>query len=341
MLNTIYRLTAPRQIEAQFNDIDICGENVIVRPTRMSICKADQRYYQGERSPEILKRKLPMALIHESIGEILYDARGEHKPGDQVVLVPNTPVEKDDIIDENYLRSSRFRGSGFDGFMQDCVAVRRDRVLPLPDGIDLNVAAFTELVSVSWHTINRMMAKSHARRGTIGVWGDGNVAFITALLVKKRMPDSRVIVFGKHDYKMEEFIFADDECNISEIPDDLMIDHAFECVGGESSGNAVNQIIDHIQPQGSIALMGVSENTVPLNTRMILEKGLTVFGSSRSGVEDFRGTLELYRKSPDVQDYLGSLIGRVMTVRNISDIQDAFDSDMHMKLGKTVILWDK
>ena len=30
-----------------------------------------------------------------------------------VVMIPNTPVEKDDIIGENYLRSSKFRASGF------------------------------------------------------------------------------------------------------------------------------------------------------------------------------------------------------------------------------------
>ena len=30
-------------------------------------------------------------------------------------MIPNTPVEKDDIIAENYLRSSKFRASGFDG----------------------------------------------------------------------------------------------------------------------------------------------------------------------------------------------------------------------------------
>ena len=33
--------------------------------------------------------------------------------------------------------------------------------------------------------------------------------------------------------------------------------------------------------------MGVSENFVEINTRMMLEKGLRMFGSSRSGRKDF------------------------------------------------------
>ena len=62
-----------------------------------------------------------MALIHEAIGEVVRDPSGNFKTGDLVVMVPNTPVEEDDIIAENYLRSSKFRASGFDGFMQEYV----------------------------------------------------------------------------------------------------------------------------------------------------------------------------------------------------------------------------
>ena len=49
MLNTVYRLVAPRRFEVAFNDIDLNGEQVVVRPTHLSICHADQRYYQGSR----------------------------------------------------------------------------------------------------------------------------------------------------------------------------------------------------------------------------------------------------------------------------------------------------
>ncbi|SUM34962.1 zinc-binding dehydrogenase [Staphylococcus gallinarum] len=46
-------------------------------------------------------------------------------------------------------------------------------------------------------------------------------------------------------------------------------------------------MIDLISPEGSISLLGVSEYGVEINTRMVLEKGLTLFGSSRSGAQDF------------------------------------------------------
>ena len=43
MLNTVYRLVAPRRFEVAFNDIDLNSDKVVVRPTHLSICHADQR----------------------------------------------------------------------------------------------------------------------------------------------------------------------------------------------------------------------------------------------------------------------------------------------------------
>lgn len=341
MLNTIYRLVEPMRFEAQFTDIDIKGDDVIVRPTHLSICNADRRYYQGKRPPEVLQQKLPMALIHEGIGKVVFDKKGEFIPGQMVVMVPNTPVEEDEVIAENYLRSSSFRSSGTDGFMQDNVAMKRDRIVPLHKGMNKKVASFTELAAVSYHTINRFGEIAHKRRKTIGVWGDGNLAFITSLFLKKRMPESRIIIFGKNDWKMVNFPFADGTYNITAIPKDLHVDHAFECVGREASGAAVNQIIDHINPEGTIAIMGVSEVLVPLNTRMMLEKGLRMVGSSRCGKKDFCDTLEFYRNNPEVVEYMQSIVGSVVRVKTMADINKAFEEDIKAPGGKTVIIWEK
>lgn len=341
MLNTVYRLVSPRHIEAEFNDVDINGSNIVVRPTHLSICHADQRYFQGSRSPEIMKKKLPMALIHEAIGRVIYDPQKAITPGIKVVMIPNTPVESDTIISENYLQSSRFRASGYDGFMQDVVSMRPDRLLVLPEGIDDSVAAFTELVSVSNHAIDRFLKKSHIKRDTIGIWGDGNVAYITSLLLKKRIKDSKVIVFGKHGFKMNEFVFADECYDIDNIPKAVKIDHAFECVGGNGISTAINQIVDLIQPEGCIATMGVSEENVLINTRMVLEKGLTIFGSSRSGREDFVNTLALYKEKPEIIEYLSRIVGEVVTVKTIENMTTAFDKDIQNSSGKTIMVWEK
>lgn len=339
MINTVYRLCAPRRFEIAFSDLDVT-QGVIVRPTHLSICNADQRYYQGTRDIKVLKEKLPMALIHEGIGQVVYDSTNSFQPGDRVVMVPNIPCEEDDYIAENYLRSSKFCGSSSDGFMQEFYQLSPDRLVKLPENVDLDVAAFTELVSVSVHAITRFKSVAHQRREVIGVWGDGNLAYITSLLLKKMLPSTQIHVFGINREKLSDFSFVDGTHLTTEIPEGFALDHAFECVGGNGSPIAIEQIIGVIRPEGTISILGVSEYPVPINTRMILEKGLRLFGTSRSGRIDFQHTVELYREYPEIPIHLSRLVGNIVEINRYADIKEAFEVDIKKAFGKTIMHWN-
>ena len=117
------------------------------------------------------------------------------------------------------------------------------------------------------------------------------------------------------------------------------VDHAFECCGGEGSTSAIAQIIAKIKPEGTVSMLGVSENPVPIETRMVLEKGLRLFGTSRSTAEDFAKALELYQNKPRLLGYLSSLVNNVVGVREISQISKAFNVDINKTGGKTVMEW--
>lgn len=341
MINAVYQLIAPRLIEVTYKDLQLDNNSVLIRPLYMSICRADQRYYQGNRSKEALRKKLPMALIHECVAEVIYDPTGKFSVGDKVIPVPNTPTENDDVIAENYLRSSFFRSSGYDGFMQDYVLTSADRIVKAPENTSLEVCAFAELISVSVHAISRFDKIAHERRNIIGVWGDGNLGYITALLLHYTFPESKLYIFGTTEEKLSYFSFADKTFLVDRVPEDVLVDHAFECVGGQGCRPAINQMIDHIQPEGTMSLMGVSENFVEINTRMVLEKGLRMFGSSRSGVSDFQKTADLLEEHPELGRYFENLVGEVVNVRTIADIHKAFSQDINVNFGKTVIKWDK
>ena len=118
------------------------------------------------------------------------------------------------------------------------------------------------------------------------------------------------------------------------------MDHAFECCGGDGSTAAIDQIIDAIRPEGTVSLLGVSENAVPINTRMVLEKGLRLFGSSRSGRADFEATLAFYGEHPEALDYLSRLVGQVHQVETVAEMTRAFDSDTNKLMGKTIMEWN-
>ncbi len=340
MINTVYRLIAPGMIDVACTEPDIKNK-VILRPLYLSICKADQRYYLGNRSREVLKAKLPMALIHECCATVVFDPTGTFKTGETVVPVPNTPMEEDDVIAENYRLTSRFCSSGYDGFLRDYIDISPDRLVRVPDGVDPRVASFAELISVAVHAVRRFERFSHSRKNSIGIWGDGNVGFITALILKALYPDAKLYIFGTVYEKLGYFTFADGAYHVDHIPEGLKVDHAFECVGGEGSRFALAQIIDLINPEGTVGLMGVSERFVDINTRMVLERGLCLFGSSRSGVEDFQMTMDILEENPKIASYLENLIGQVAEIKTISDIHTAFAQDISRNFGKTVLKWNK
>ena len=338
MINIVYRLKSPKFFEESIDEIEL--EGVVVRPTFLSICQADQRYYQGSRPAEILDKKLPMALIHEGIGEVVFDSKGNFKSGDKVVMIPNTPCGED-VCRANYSYKSKFRGSGFDGFTSDLIKLEEDRVVKLPDCFNDYVSAFIELITVAYQGIAKFNELAITPKGRLGVWGDGNLVFITSLLLKELYPESKVTIFGKHQENLNLFSFVDEAYRIHDVPEDLVVDHGFECVGSSASQTAIEQIIDLINPQGTINLFGVSEYPIPINTRMILEKGITLQGNSRSEREDFIGVVKLLDENPQLFDYLEKLITNVCEINHLDDLKEAFDKDSISKFGKTVLKWNK
>lgn len=213
----------------------------------------------------------------------------------------------------------------------------RDRIIPIRE-VREEVGSFLELCSVSVNAIEGFLTKSHKRKNVIGVWGCGSVGYITTLLLKSYFPDSKIVVIGTRMEKLSYFSFADDIKMITDLEPEFKVDHAFECVGGSKSGEAIEQIIEHINPEGSISLLGVSEDLVDINTRMVLEKGLTLLGHSRSSYEDFEKAVEL-AQDKQVQDYLSNIISEQVEINEINDINLAFDKDLNNDF-KTVMKWN-
>lgn len=324
MINRIYRLTAPKVIEVDYEDMPLDG-GILLKPTYMSVCRADQRYYFGLRSADVLKKKLPMALIHEAAATVVYDPSGEFERGEQVVMIPNVPPAgyAGGEIYENYAEGAGFLSSGLDGFLREYVVMPRDRVVSAK-GVKGHIASSAELLSVCVHATDRFDHIAHSKRDRIGVWGDGSVAYFLCVVLRYVMPDAHISVIGKSPSKLAYFSFCDEVYDAGEIPADFACDHAFECCGGEGSSFALDDIIKYIRPQGTVMLMGVSENKVPVLTRMVLEKGLCLVGSSRSGRADFETAAEIMKNK-----YAHQRLERVTCyhgeVRSTTDLHAVFD----------------
>ncbi|HJA65280.1 ribitol-5-phosphate dehydrogenase [Lachnoclostridium sp. An169] len=336
MLNYVYQLINPKTISVKYEEID-CDSRVIVKPEYMAVCHADQRYYQGKRDVKILRKKLPMALIHEACGKVLHDPTGTFKPGENVVMIPNVPGENfNGEVYENYTGGG-FLSSGKDGFMRELVDLPPDRLVRYGE-IDKRIAAITEFVSVGMHAVSRFELLARKSKERIGIWGDGSLAFIVSSILKRKYPESKICVIGRNINKLHQFSFADELFLVDELNEKFTIDHGFECAGGDGSYYAIDDMIRYINPQGTVVLMGVSESKVPINTRDILEKGLIFVGCSRSGREDFENAVS-FLQDKKIQRRLRTIIYETEAVKDIADIHRVFSVDMDTDF-KTVFRWE-
>lgn len=337
MINRIYRLMDTKRIEMVQREVTFDKDIVIATPDFISVCAADQRYYQGKRKREILRRKLPMALIHEATATVVYDTGGRYKAGSKVVLVPLIPSGEKSGVKANYDSNSVFMSSGHDGFMQDFVTVPQAEVVPI-DGDYSVIYVFSELLSVIFNALEAFTQACVTDQSSFGIWGDGSVGYIAGLVIRCLYPNAKIYAFGKTARKLQRFSFADDVFYIDDVPRGLHINNCFECVGGVGSESALRQIVELIAPQGCVSMLGVSEEEIPINTRGVLDKGLKLLGNSRSSTEDFVKAVDLIKNSKVCRNYLETLISEVVDIRCESDITRLFEQDI-LNDFKTVGRW--
>ena len=334
MIKQIIRLIRPGLFLPCFVIENPKKNDILVRPRFLSICAADQRYYQGNRPPEVLAKKLPLALFHEAVGEVLRDPSGELKSGTYCVLLPGGI---DSLNDEsNYKQGAFFRSSNADGFCQEIMCLDRRELLPIPNE-PVWPYVFTELMSVCCQALRKLERVILVNKKIkIGIWGDGAMSYMMALTLKKLRQECELYIFGKHDDKLINFSFVKQKINIADMSDRTKIDVAIECVGGAGAQSAINQSIEKLNPTGILLLMGVSEISPAIPTRTILEKGLIIIGSSRSTKKDFEIALNLISKK-SVQYNLLKIISLKKSLSSASELIDIFNEDKKIQF-KTEIM---
>ena len=314
----VYSLVKPGVIEEVEKIRDIPDGWVVVEPTYTSICHADLRYFAGLRRPEALAKKLPMALLHEGIGIVKKSRSEKFTEGERVVVVPNIPgqilhpeIKQKPGVPVNYSKGNAFLGSGYDGMAQSALVHPEECLVSIPDEIPDEIAVLSELSSVSHHAISHVKEKLMNKDTKVALFGDGPVGYFTSIMMKYLygVDADRFVVFGAADDKLVHFNFARNENVLSydfknsEEKFDVLI----ECTGGKFSESAINQAIDIADAKADIIFMGVTEDLVPINTRDILEKGITAYGSSRSSTVDFEAVIEGMRRE-DYRDALQKIL---------------------------------
>ncbi|OZU88297.1 dehydrogenase [Virgibacillus indicus] len=358
IVSTAFRLVKPGSFEKVEIHHTLNERDVEVVPYLASVCHADLRYFTGNRRKKAIEEKLPMALFHEGLGIVESSLHPDFNKGDRVVIVPSIPgyvlnntsrkaccTNCQNGGHPNYCLNGEFLGSGYDGIGQSNLVIGGDNLVLVPEEIDDNIAILTELCSVSLCAINQVENLLLTKEGKVAVFGDGPVGYLTATALHYiyEIAKENLLVFGAIPEKIAQF----ESFAMTALVEDFDFESesgvhtVFECTGGKFSSSAINQSIDLIAREGTLVLMGVSEELVPINTRDILEKGIRLKGSSRSTTDEFRKLMKAF-KNKEYQQALQRLIPeKSYSIKTTEDLTKAMnDAAAHKSWRKTNLSFD-
>jgi ribitol-5-phosphate 2-dehydrogenase (NADP+) len=287
-------------------------KHILVKPTLVSICKSDLRYYSGNRPREILKKKLPLVLIHEGIG-IVQENKNGFKKGDSVIIIPL--ISKRDS--NNYDPKNLFLSSTKDGLLQNYIALPTENLIKIPSYLSKQEAVLCELVSVACHAQTRVNIKKYDK---IAILGDGPLGKIVYFVMKQIYRQNIVDIYDKKKEIRKNY------------------DVIFECVGKYNAKSAIDDALNALNHNGYLVLMGVSEMEIPIKTRTIIDKGITIIGSNRSNHNNFRTAFALFMDKKFSKQINSVIRNKPYEITKVNDLKKSFDYLLKKKFKKKLLL---
>lgn len=359
-----YRLTQPFRIEGIEQEVRRQRpDDVLVRPRFTSVCGSDMKLYTGSRDRRALSRKLPLALLHEGVGEVVEAGPGVKglRPGTRVVVVPNIPCylaypdkypsKEEGCLScrpggagENYCLDNLYLSSNTDGLARTVFSHPGSLVLPVPPEVPDEVAVLTEPLT----TVIAGCQKAPIQRDRrYLILGNGPIGLLTAVALVEfyGVPRKSVWMTGRNwstRRSMLNLIGTTLDVNEPRGLDSLRssIDVAFECVGGDANEMTLAQAVNCLRPGGTAILFGPSEKAVDFNTREVVGKGLAFLGANRSFVPHFQWVMErLVHRS--VQQQLATIVNpESFAVRSADDLNNAlYHAWTKQEPTKSLITW--
>ena len=276
------RYRGGRVFETETAPLPVPGPGeALLRVRRAGICGTDLHIYQGH-----LDHRVPTNGIigHEIFAEVVSAPAGtEFSGGDRVVIEP--------LIFCGTCRACRMGATylcyhlkvmGVDapGGMQEYWAVPAARLLKVPDALGDDHAALIEPLAIATHDVARAQVKSG---DSIVVFGGGPIGCLIALVCRHRGARVKVVEINAYRIAMLESLGLE---TIGAGQDVLGLvndwtggegaDVAFEVTGHPA---AVRLVTDVVRVWGTVNIIAIHAEPVPVHLYPIFARELTVLGS--------------------------------------------------------------
>jgi L-iditol 2-dehydrogenase len=296
---------------------------VLVKIEYCGICSYDLKRFLG-----LKKIAYPVILGHEPSGEVVETGNGVRgiKKGDLVAVdVKERCGECAACLGGMESRCERAQASN--GFSQ-YILVPAENVVKISSAARLKVATLTEPLACILHGFRKLKWDG---TGDLLVVGDG-IMGILAGFAGKVHHGKRVVLLGHHRKRLEAGGLFGGKAIMSgkaDLPPLGPFDAVVLTVKEERILSGLKRFL---YPGGRVLLIGEMRNgCLPFDLNMIYSNEFTVVGSNGYTREDFRDSLALIEKFPDM---LGRLIDRVY---GIQELETAFKDLQARKIRKGIL----
>jgi 2-desacetyl-2-hydroxyethyl bacteriochlorophyllide A dehydrogenase len=253
----------------------------LLRVLRAGICGTDLHIFQGH-----LDHRVPKGGIigHEILAEVVTVPPGtDFADGDRVVVEP--------VLSCGTCRACRIGASyvcyklkvlGVDapGGMQEFWTVPVDRLLKVPESLSHDHAALIEPLAVAVHDVNRAGINAG---DSVMVIGGGPIGTLIALVCRVRGARVKISEINPHRVGMLKAIGLDTigpgedvAAIVHEWTDGDGADASFEVSG---SPDAARLVADLVRVWGTVSVIGIHAEPVPVNLYSLFARELKVIGS--------------------------------------------------------------
>jgi zinc-binding alcohol dehydrogenase/oxidoreductase len=204
------------------------------------------------------------------------------------------------VINPGILRDGKMHivGETMDGTHAERIAVPRDFVHPIPDGLSFEEAAAFPLVFLTAYRM--LVPRARLQEGEwVLIWGIGGGVATAALSIAKAL-GARAIVTSSSDEKL---------ARARELGAEVAVNHATEDVVAavkEATGGGAHVIVDDVgeatwkrtlesaRAEARVVVCGATSGpNPPAALHRVWWKQLSILGSSMGTPEDFRGVYDL------------------------------------------------
>jgi L-iditol 2-dehydrogenase len=275
---------------------------VLLGVASCGVCGSDVHAFRSDPGFEWVTT--PVTLGHEFSGIVEEVGPGVTRvsPGDRVVAVAVQGCGRCEtcLSDATQLCPDRVAiGLSRDGGMAEYAVMSEQHLVPVPEGLDLAVAALGEPLSVAVHAVDVRAEIEPGQR--VVVSGPGPIGVLCGMLVRHRQ--SEVLLTGVEQDSASRLPAAERvglrTANLSEKP---LEEHLRDSFGDyapdvwiESSGSvrALGSALVSVRPGGTVAVVGLYAEDVRFSPTDAVRREISLLFSYSCNSADYQTTLDL------------------------------------------------